>query len=98
MDDIPPIALKLAELRSARGKNGFGRQISAFLAPDNPKSGAISSDIGRIFIVRLADAGRIERRLPSPKKSGREELVCGGLGKEETLHLMGFPSNAFVHQ
>jgi hypothetical protein len=40
------------------------------------------------------DIRRIERRLPSPRKSGREELVCGGLGKEETLHLMGFPSNA----
>lgn len=36
----------------------------------------------------------IKRRLPSPRKSGREELVCGGLGKEETLHLMGFPSIA----
>ncbi len=50
----------------------------------------IRSDIRRICAACAKDT----KKLPSRMKSGREALTCGGLGKEETQRLMGFPSFA----
>ncbi len=91
MDDIPSYRAETRRIDALKPlKSVFRTKFQAF----RPQTSAKAGQFCRISDTYPSDAGRIQRRLPSPRKSGREELVCGGLGKEETLHLMGFPSNA----
>ncbi len=91
MDDIPSYRAETRGIDALKPpKWVFGSKFQGFRPQTSAKSGSILSDIRHISIGCKA----YTKKTSLPEEIWEEELVCGGLGKEETLHLMGFPSNA----